>query len=155
MLSLKRNEGTSFFIYPSRDADPSMTVAELFQNGPVEIVIGKHRGGQTLVKVDAPTELMIRRAELEERRQWPVPTGKQLSPNEMQNSTSTEIIEAIACLAGDEAETIRIWCEPTTQEIMAVWMSVTNDGVNPSADFCWGAMGNRWGDAVEVSTTIE
>ena len=74
----------------------------------------------------------------------------------MQNSTSTEIIEAIACLAGDEAETIRIWCEPTTQEIMAVWMTVTNDGLNPSTDFYWGdTMGNRWGEAVEASSAIK
>jgi len=79
MLMLTRNEGEKLLIYPDRDTDPEMTLAELFKNGPIEILIQKHNHGQTKVGIEAPVSLMIRREEVLERRSWPVSTDESLS----------------------------------------------------------------------------
>lgn len=39
MLMLSRREGESILISSSQKADPSMTLAELFANGPIELVV--------------------------------------------------------------------------------------------------------------------
>ena len=70
----------------------------------------------------------------------------------MRDSTSTEIIEAIAYLAPSEADAVRIWSEPTTREIIAVWMEVTHDGEIPSTEFYWGELGFKWGEAAGSGT---
>jgi len=63
--------------------------------------------------------------------------------------TSQEIINAIWSLSrGDEVESERIWTEPDQDELLAVWEIVTGNGLRAAAEYCWGASGNQWGDAV-------
>ena len=64
--------------------------------------------------------------------------------------TSAEIMEAILVVAGSDAASVRVWEEPTYEEALAVWERVTNNGLIPSADYCWGASGSRWASAVGI-----
>jgi hypothetical protein len=63
--------------------------------------------------------------------------------------TSQEIIAAIFSVAQrDDVNAERIWSEPTPAELLAVWEIVTKNGLRAAADYCWGAAGYQWGDAV-------
>ena len=61
MLKLSRNDGESITIYPSEELDPSMTIGELFQDGPITVTV---RGRRTMLVIDAPDHLKILRGEL-------------------------------------------------------------------------------------------
>lgn len=60
--------------------------------------------------------------------------------------TSPEIMEAIAWLARDEDEAVRIWQDPSPAELVAIIERSTGNGRIDPADFCWGASGERWAD---------
>jgi len=79
MLSFKRNDGESFYIYPDRDTDPDMTLAELFKSGPIEVMVCQRGFGGTQVGVAAPKTLTIRRDDFIERRKWQIADDKHLS----------------------------------------------------------------------------
>jgi hypothetical protein len=64
--------------------------------------------------------------------------------------TSPEIMEAIMYVAGNDAEAVRVWEEPTEPEMLAIWERVTKNGNLDASDFCWGAEGSRWAADIEV-----
>ena len=64
--------------------------------------------------------------------------------------TSNEIMEAIRAVAGSESAAVRVWEEPTYEESLAVWERVTNNGMRPSTDYCWGAAGSGWAAAAGI-----
>ena len=65
MLSITRRDGEYFTIEPITNLDPTLTVADLFKDGPIRIHL-MHRGDsrQMRVAIDAPEELVILRGEL-------------------------------------------------------------------------------------------
>ena len=64
MLTLTRKEQQSLFIEPFEDIDPTMTVAELFANGGIEIYLDKIQGHKIRIGIEAPEVLNIVRGEL-------------------------------------------------------------------------------------------
>lgn len=59
--------------------------------------------------------------------------------------TSPEIMEAIWTVSGkNEAEAVRVWEDPSEEEVTAIWEIVTSNGVRKSSDYTWGANGSRW-----------
>jgi hypothetical protein len=58
--------------------------------------------------------------------------------------TSPEIMEAIRYVAGDDANAVRLWEEPTDEELLAVWERVTGNGLRSATDYAWGASGSKW-----------
>ncbi len=66
MLILTRRPGESFQIDLSENVDPNMTVAELFADGPIEIVILGVKDNQVRVGTEASDQLTILRDELVE-----------------------------------------------------------------------------------------
>ena len=64
MLVLSRHKGESIIISLSEEADPNMTIDQLFANGPVVLDINEIKGGQVRLGFDAPLELEIMRDEL-------------------------------------------------------------------------------------------
>ena len=64
--------------------------------------------------------------------------------------TSPEIMEAIRSVAGSDTAAVLVWEAPSEEEALAVWERVTNNGLIPSADYCWGASGSRWASAVGI-----
>lgn len=67
MLAITRKKDQSLLIFPSLDLDPDTTVAELFQNGPIEVLVNEIRGSQVRLGVIAPDDLTILRNELHEQ----------------------------------------------------------------------------------------
>ena len=67
MLILTRREGEAILISMAENADPNLTLAELFANGPLQLQIKKISGKQVSLSFDAPRELLILRNELENR----------------------------------------------------------------------------------------
>lgn len=64
--------------------------------------------------------------------------------------TSDEIMEAILFVAGrSETEAARVWDSPTEAEQLAIWERVTNNGLVPADNFCWGASGSNWASDIE------
>ena len=63
MLSISRKENQSLFMQLAKDVDPNMTVAELFENGPIEIYVHDLRKTQIKIGIQAPQELNIIREE--------------------------------------------------------------------------------------------
>lgn len=63
MLVLTRKEDEALVIFPSNDIDPSMTVAELFNKGPIKIIVNK-LAGQVKLGIKAPQGLTVLRFEL-------------------------------------------------------------------------------------------
>jgi sRNA-binding carbon storage regulator CsrA len=63
MLVLSRRADESIVIQPAEGTDASMTRAELFANGPIQITL---LGGRGRVKmgIDAPEQLAIRRKDV-------------------------------------------------------------------------------------------
>ena len=45
MLAFTRRPGEFILLYPSQDIDPNMTVAELFSEGPVEVIFSEMKNG--------------------------------------------------------------------------------------------------------------
>ena len=64
MLMLTRHKGESIFLQPSPDLDPRMTVEELFESGPIEVLICDIDGLQVRVGTIAPKAIFILRNEL-------------------------------------------------------------------------------------------
>jgi len=66
MLALTRRSGESIQIFPSRDIDPDMTVAELFKDGSIKIMImtREHNNQQVRLGIQAPGALTVLRDEL-------------------------------------------------------------------------------------------
>ena len=63
--------------------------------------------------------------------------------------TSQEIINAIFSLAQwSDVVAERIWSEPDQDELLAIWEIVTGNGSRATTDYCWGASGTQWGDAL-------
>jgi sRNA-binding carbon storage regulator CsrA len=63
MLVLTRKEGESVVIYPAERIDETMTVRELFIQGPIKVSIAKI-AGQVKLGIDAPPVLKVLRTEL-------------------------------------------------------------------------------------------
>ena len=61
MLVVSRKNTESILIRPEADIDPKLTLADLFDNGPIEITIFSSDGRRVTMGVQAPRELSIRR----------------------------------------------------------------------------------------------
>jgi sRNA-binding carbon storage regulator CsrA len=61
MLVLSRRADESIVIQPAEGADGTMTVAELFANGPIQITFLGGTGRRIKMGIDAPEQLAIRR----------------------------------------------------------------------------------------------
>ena len=61
MLVLSRGTDESIVIQPADGVDVSMTLAQLFANGPILITLLGGTGRRLKVGIDAPKQLSIRR----------------------------------------------------------------------------------------------
>ena len=59
MLIVSRKDAESIEIRPGDDIDPSMTLADLFQGGPIEITIFSSNNNRVKMGVQAPEQLCI------------------------------------------------------------------------------------------------
>jgi len=59
MLIVSRRDAESILIRPGEDIDPTMTLADLFRNGPIEITIFSAGGSRVKMGVQAPEQLSI------------------------------------------------------------------------------------------------
>ncbi len=64
MLVLTRKPGQAIQIDLMEDLDPQTPVGELFQTGPIEIIIGGIRGDQVKLGIHADSRFRILRDEL-------------------------------------------------------------------------------------------
>lgn len=64
MLTLVRVEGSSIHLSPSDDIPADMTVAELFANGTIKIMLVEATKGRARIGVEAPKCIDIMREEL-------------------------------------------------------------------------------------------
>jgi len=67
MLILTRVENESIYICPKEDIDPSMTIADLFADDPIKIMLTDVKHGKVRLGVKAPNNLEILRSELLEK----------------------------------------------------------------------------------------
>jgi sRNA-binding carbon storage regulator CsrA len=61
MLVLSRRADESIVILPADGTDTSMTLAELFANGPIQITLLGGTGKRVKMGINAPVHLAIRR----------------------------------------------------------------------------------------------
>ena len=59
MLIVSRRDAESIEIKPGDDIDPSMTLGDLFRNGPIQITIFSSNGNRVKMGVQAPEQLAI------------------------------------------------------------------------------------------------
>ncbi len=59
MLIVSRKDAESIEIRPGDDIDPSMTLADLFSGGPIEITIFSSNNNRVKMGVQAPEQLCI------------------------------------------------------------------------------------------------
>ena len=59
MLIVSRKDAESIEIRPGDDIDPSMTLGDLFSNGPIEITIFSSNNNRVKMGVQAPRQLCI------------------------------------------------------------------------------------------------
>ena len=59
MLIVSRKDAESIEIRPGDDIDPSMTLADLFSKGPIEITIFSSNNNRVKMGVQAPEQLCI------------------------------------------------------------------------------------------------
>jgi sRNA-binding carbon storage regulator CsrA len=59
MLIVSRKDAESIEIRPGDDIDPSMTLADLFSAGPIEITIFSSNNNRVKMGVQAPQQLSI------------------------------------------------------------------------------------------------
>lgn len=59
MLIVSRRDAESILIRPGDGIDPSMTLADLFAAGPIEITIFSSNNNRVKMGVQAPNELSI------------------------------------------------------------------------------------------------
>ena len=64
MLVLSRRADESILIQPAEGTDVSMTLRELFANGPIQITLLGGTGRRVKVGIDAPEQLAIRRKDV-------------------------------------------------------------------------------------------
>ena len=64
MLVLSRRADESILIQPAEGADVSMTLQQLFANGPIQITLLGSTGRRVKVGIDAPEQLAIRRKDI-------------------------------------------------------------------------------------------
>lgn len=64
MLTLERRIGESLKIYPTEEVPVDMTVAELFSQGPLEIMRKDAHKGKAKIGIKVPLELNILRDEI-------------------------------------------------------------------------------------------
>ena len=67
MLIITRREFESFTIDLEPQANPFLSAAALFRNGPMMVKIRRHHGSNIKLGIDAPRELVILRSELRDR----------------------------------------------------------------------------------------
>lgn len=65
MLIVSRRDDESILIRPGDGIDPSMTLADLFSAGPIEITIFSSNGHRVKMGVQAPEQLSIWRKNAE------------------------------------------------------------------------------------------
>ena len=61
MLVLSRRADESIVIQPAEGVDETMTMAQLFANGPIQITLLGGTGRRIKMGIDAPQQLAIRR----------------------------------------------------------------------------------------------
>ncbi|MDJ0757828.1 MAG: carbon storage regulator [Woeseiaceae bacterium] len=66
MLIVSRRDAESILIRPGDDIDMSMTLGDLFRDGPIEITIFSSNGNRVKMGVQAPGQLAIWRKGAEE-----------------------------------------------------------------------------------------
>jgi sRNA-binding carbon storage regulator CsrA len=59
MLIVSRRDAESILIEPGKDIDPTITLSDLFQDGPIEITIFSSNNNRVKMGVQAPEELSI------------------------------------------------------------------------------------------------
>lgn len=59
MLIVSRRDAESILIKPGKDADPTISLGDLFQDGPIEITIFSSSNNRVKMGVQAPDELSI------------------------------------------------------------------------------------------------
>lgn len=59
MLIVSRKDAESILIRPGEDIDPTMTLADLFRHGPIEITIFSSGANRVKMGVRAPEQLSI------------------------------------------------------------------------------------------------
>lgn len=59
MLIVSRRDAESLLIRPGDETDQNMTIADLFQNGPIEIRIFSASNDRVKMGIQAPTALCI------------------------------------------------------------------------------------------------
>ncbi len=59
MLIVSRKDAESIVIRPGDDADPNMTLADLFRDGPIEITVYSQGSKRVKMGVPAPEQLRI------------------------------------------------------------------------------------------------
>ena len=64
MLVLSRRPDESILIQPAEGTDGTMTLRELFANGPIQITLLGATGRLVKVGIDAPEQLAIRRKDI-------------------------------------------------------------------------------------------
>jgi sRNA-binding carbon storage regulator CsrA len=64
MLVLSRRPDESILIQPAEGADASMTLAQLFANGPIQITLLGGSGRRVKMGIEAPEQLAIRRKDI-------------------------------------------------------------------------------------------
>ena len=64
MLVLSRRADESILIQPADGVDVSMTMAQLFANGPIQITLLGGTGRRVKMGIDAPEQLAIRRKDV-------------------------------------------------------------------------------------------
>ena len=64
MLVLSRRTDESILIQPAEGTDSTMTLRELFANGPIQITLLGGSGRRVKVGIEAPEQLAIRRKDI-------------------------------------------------------------------------------------------
>lgn len=65
--------------------------------------------------------------------------------------TSSEIMQAIAYFARDLSEAEALWAGDgfgVVCHVSDLWENVTQNGLHDATEFCWGAAGRNWMDAL-------
>jgi hypothetical protein len=63
--------------------------------------------------------------------------------------TSIELMASILAVAdGNEAQAVRIWEDPSEDEMRAIYARVTQNGLHDASEFCWGAQGSKWANNI-------
>lgn len=59
MLIVSRRDAESILVQPGKDVDPTITLGDIFQNGPIEITIFSSGNNRVKMGIQAPDELTI------------------------------------------------------------------------------------------------